>query len=69
VAAGLGGCESDLPSIVIDGWSQEGCVYFRPEGQESPVDEVGRIVVAGASGALPARVCRDRLDSRAWLTK
>ncbi|MFI9255255.1 hypothetical protein [Streptomyces sp. NPDC053069] len=54
------------PTIVVDGWSQEGWVYFLPGGQEGPLDEVGRIVVVGASGSLPVRVCRDGVARGEW---
>ncbi|MGW2105086.1 hypothetical protein [Streptomyces sp. NPDC001948] len=54
------------PSIIVDGWGQEGWVYFLPGGQDGPLYEVGRIVVAGASGLLPVRVCRDGVTRAEW---
>lgn len=63
---GLEAVNAAYPSIVVDDWSQEGWVYFLPGGQEGPLDEVGRIVVVGASGSLPVRVCRDGVTPREW---
>ncbi|MYT18559.1 hypothetical protein YWIDRAFT_08296 [Streptomyces sp. SceaMP-e96] len=62
----IGGLTAGYPSIVVDGWNQEGWVYFLPGGEDGPLDEVGRIVVVGASGSLPARVCRDGMTRAEW---
>lgn len=63
---GLEAVNAAYPSIAVDGWNQEGWVYFLPGGQDGPLDEVGRIVVVGASGSLPVRVCRDGVTRAEW---
>ncbi|WP_344524131.1 hypothetical protein [Streptomyces albiaxialis] len=63
---GLEAIPAAYPSIVVDEWRQEGWVYFLPGGQDGPRDEVGRIVVVGASRSLPARVCRDGVTRAEW---
>ncbi|MCX4666544.1 hypothetical protein OG453_07650 [Streptomyces sp. NBC_01381] len=63
---GLESITAAYPSIVVDGWSQEGWVYFLPGGQDGPLDEVGRIIVVGASGSMPVRVCRDSVTRAEW---
>ncbi|WP_327306149.1 hypothetical protein OG730_23855 [Streptomyces sp. NBC_01298] len=63
---GLTRVAAAYPSIVVDGWTQEGWVYFLPGGQSGPLEQVGRIVVVGASGSLPVRVVRDGVTRAEW---
>jgi hypothetical protein len=64
--AALEALTASLATVVVDGWKQEGWVYFLPGGQQGPADQVGMIVVVSGGVSLPARICRENVTREQW---